>query len=646
MAKIQGSVPVGGFFAPTDDTDTFGVSDPRWGIGGMSTWEQWTDILTIPAGRRRLGMIVFNEDKSATDTKGGFWTLINNPTGNTTVTSDWKVFWDEVSTVVNVTYDELVSLRDASGLQTGYSYRLTDFKTIYKQPESLIISNSAQGISDGLDTQVEELLLFAVGNDKLNDAATSFTYPSDVIHYNIDLDLTDGTASHKGGIYYRKDAVIGVEMRYDWRTVKFRRYALTADAWVIGSTYAKGDTCRVGNRLFVSLKNANVGKEPVTTDGDDWMTVFYDLLSRPDLEYNTAKSVTPDVEDRMQTYGFKVDGTKHKDFYTVAFLDEPDNSTCVHVGTGETISQIVFLNNLSVDDNGVPLYASVLTNNVILLENTPDVLPTAGNISITDLDLFKYNTFRPYKNFQNVVSTGINGGFLNVYLTGWLYSSTLSKVWVVYNSFVRGLSYVTTHNNGIKDSIINLQKDDLSTDRMLNSSKTHIENSLIYSKGWVHAIGSLAMINSVLSKDGKLSNSPNIELINSHIHGDMTSSSVTSETGYHRIGPGSGSNLTVNGTAINSLLIDTFNLTIDGDLDGVELRQVEDVTIPANVSLTEVKFTIPHWQGKNTWSGDPLVLINKVVNRKWADVEGAATQEKLWYEEVDQNGTVTYKELK
>ncbi|MCK5788277.1 MAG: hypothetical protein KAH32_04735 [Chlamydiia bacterium] len=90
MAKIPGSVQVTGFFAPTDDKDTFGVSDPRWGIGGYSTWGQWSDITSIPPGRRRLGMLVFNQNITTLDPLNGIYKLINNPTTDITEDSDWE----------------------------------------------------------------------------------------------------------------------------------------------------------------------------------------------------------------------------------------------------------------------------------------------------------------------------------------------------------------------------------------------------------------------------------------------------------------------------------------------------------------------------------------------------------------------------
>ncbi|MCK5788278.1 MAG: hypothetical protein KAH32_04740 [Chlamydiia bacterium] len=90
MAKIPGSVQVTGFFAPTDSEDTFGVSDPRWGVGGFSTWESWAAIKAIPAGRRRLGMIVFNQNTA--DTLSGYFKLTTNRAGDTTIDTDWTPF--------------------------------------------------------------------------------------------------------------------------------------------------------------------------------------------------------------------------------------------------------------------------------------------------------------------------------------------------------------------------------------------------------------------------------------------------------------------------------------------------------------------------------------------------------------------------
>ena len=35
MASITGGVPLGGFVSPTDTEDTFAVTDPTYGLGGL-----------------------------------------------------------------------------------------------------------------------------------------------------------------------------------------------------------------------------------------------------------------------------------------------------------------------------------------------------------------------------------------------------------------------------------------------------------------------------------------------------------------------------------------------------------------------------------------------------------------------------------
>ncbi len=61
MAAIPGSVPVTGFIAPTDDTDTFPAIDPVWGIDGFRSVADHTERNAIVDGRRRYGMLVFTQ---------------------------------------------------------------------------------------------------------------------------------------------------------------------------------------------------------------------------------------------------------------------------------------------------------------------------------------------------------------------------------------------------------------------------------------------------------------------------------------------------------------------------------------------------------------------------------------------------------
>ena len=58
MASIPGSVPITGFIAPTDSTDTYPVQDEQYGKGGYRTVGDLTARDNIPAPRRVEGMLV------------------------------------------------------------------------------------------------------------------------------------------------------------------------------------------------------------------------------------------------------------------------------------------------------------------------------------------------------------------------------------------------------------------------------------------------------------------------------------------------------------------------------------------------------------------------------------------------------------
>jgi len=59
MAAIPGSIPYTGFIAPTDSTDTFPVTKPEWGLGGLRRVADLTERDAITSPRRELGMLVY-----------------------------------------------------------------------------------------------------------------------------------------------------------------------------------------------------------------------------------------------------------------------------------------------------------------------------------------------------------------------------------------------------------------------------------------------------------------------------------------------------------------------------------------------------------------------------------------------------------
>jgi hypothetical protein len=529
--------------------------------------------------------------------------------------------------VMDVTYAELKDLKDTSTLVPGGLYKMTDFKTIYTQPISEVINTSTQGIADGLDTTVEPLILKAISADVLQKEVISVLHSTDTIWYDIDLDLTRGGAAHRGAIIYRKDNTHNLATEWDWRSIKFRRYATTADAWDSTVTYAKKDTVRIGDRIYMSVVADNLNNDPATTDNSKWMTLFYDLTSRPYLKYIHCKSNTDDMDT---TWHMNVVESDYTDFYTFAFTTDLSNSSGV-------LDADIHYNNMSII-NGRYVGDLKLYSNIVFINEEAEILKVSIEGALSNM------TIRPYGDYMGDMEFRKMSYLEDSFLHGAMFKVKFSNVYALSNSFIRGLTYFTAIGNGILTSIATLIGTDANTGRLLNGQEGSYEYCLIYAAAWIHAGRFRLYYTDVIG--GKLNNCESITLYHSTITAQVQSCQIGSSRGYYYVQNGDNSYITINAPLYNCLLNDIHNVTIDGNLNGVEGMNWKDVTIPANITLTDVVFDIVKWRGKNTWGTADVTITDKVVNRKYTDDDTNPTVEKLWYEETDENGTITYKELK
>jgi hypothetical protein len=119
--------------------------------------------------------------------------------------------------VIEVTYDELVNLKNTSSLKKGQNYLLTDYETTYIQPVTNV--NKSSGV-------VEPLIITATDVDKLHNQCKSTLYPQDIVFYEITGDTGEwyGTEGFtKGKIYRRIDTKKNNDIGTDWRHVKYDR---------------------------------------------------------------------------------------------------------------------------------------------------------------------------------------------------------------------------------------------------------------------------------------------------------------------------------------------------------------------------------------------------------------------------------------
>jgi len=125
MSSIPGSVALGGFIAPTDDTDVYPVTDPKWGLGGLRTVVDVTARNAVATSRREEGMLVFVVDEGKTyQLKGG----ITNGDWEEFASGGGDTYWSRTGSYVsplNLGDDIFLKLTAERGLTIrpeGYIY--------------------------------------------------------------------------------------------------------------------------------------------------------------------------------------------------------------------------------------------------------------------------------------------------------------------------------------------------------------------------------------------------------------------------------------------------------------------------------------------------------------------------------------------
>ena len=121
-----------------------------------------------------------------------------------------------------ITYSELYSLYTGGTLSPGGYYLITDFQSIYDQPD--FDQNGLEIIGSYKIGNVEPLVVLATSGNTLSPQAYSPTYPKDKITYDITFTQTERTNEPaKGRITERIDDRNN-RADYDLRTIMFRRY--------------------------------------------------------------------------------------------------------------------------------------------------------------------------------------------------------------------------------------------------------------------------------------------------------------------------------------------------------------------------------------------------------------------------------------
>ncbi len=141
--------------------------------------------------------------------------------------TNWIAQATDLSDTKKVTYSELVELIGLSGLTEGSYYLITDFQTIYDQPDFYPINSNYSNHAKTPLTKTgdtEPLLVFAISSDNISVDAYQPKYPKDKIKYDWTWSSTEVNGEPaKGRITERIDEYNN-RTDYDHRNVLFKRY--------------------------------------------------------------------------------------------------------------------------------------------------------------------------------------------------------------------------------------------------------------------------------------------------------------------------------------------------------------------------------------------------------------------------------------
>lgn len=173
----------------------------------------------------------------------------------------------------DITYAELVIAIGNSALIRGVYYCITDYQTKHQIPNTSDINIGA----------IEPITVMAISENILARQVYSITYPQDIIEYDVNNSLCeDGITLRPGLIIYRKDTTYDVEMYYDWRAWKFRRYQLLVSnyIWSDISTYIISNMVTYNNHLYFCYKAVTIPGTSPDSDQVHWADIA-DLTNNP-----------------------------------------------------------------------------------------------------------------------------------------------------------------------------------------------------------------------------------------------------------------------------------------------------------------------------------------------------------------------------
>ena len=198
MALIPGSIPVTGFIAPTDTTDTYPVTDAIYGIDGLRNVANYTERDNISIERRRAGMVV------GTLNDGKYWRL-KNQTWTLGNPNDWELFLQvgPSGSLVSTGLKYVVEATDDISVPLYTQYWIYGDLTVYGQLTNygqVVIADGSLVMSGGTFSNYGALIFTSLNGTTsgtmsyINSSTIAFTFSGSTVSASV---ITGSlTASH------------------------------------------------------------------------------------------------------------------------------------------------------------------------------------------------------------------------------------------------------------------------------------------------------------------------------------------------------------------------------------------------------------------------------------------------------------------
>ncbi|WP_431166078.1 hypothetical protein [Tenacibaculum halocynthiae] len=213
-----------------------------------------------------------------------------------------------IEPVIKVTAQEFLTLRQGQALVAGQEYEITDFKPVYTQLESNVVSDSVQGITDGLNVNARFNPIIKAKTGNIIETRSRTTMDG------IFIEFTPNVINLNLKIIKTIDTIRNVEVDYDLFHEQFRLYKVNVPDYNSSSPYNLGDiikfddtgTIRYYTRIRDSFLNNNTldGAETITNKRL-WLEISaFGADTRVNQDF-TYKNLSADLTDYDNYYGIR-----------------------------------------------------------------------------------------------------------------------------------------------------------------------------------------------------------------------------------------------------------------------------------------------------------------------------------------------------